>query len=423
MLLTRPRGTILQTTTRLIPRSKPRFELIGVIAILAMLAAFMQSPLAALAPGVSGLDMLDDALIVLLVVACLPKLGSAPGMPVLLLASWGALMVLAATQSTVNTSGTFILFRQVTIPALLILVGLTISKRYWFKVRRLAIWIGLLNVGYMLFELAGIYLLDATLLSNFNDGRGEIRNGLPSYYFYWLSSDSPLSFTGEPFISRLGGTVLNPPIAGLVVGTALVFLWYDRAFRFRRVALCALALATLMTFSRGGWLVVALALLMPLLLRKLGRFGTILVMAPTLWFVGTQMADDGNSGSHAEGLTEGIRLAMTGPVGVGFGSVGNYLKSLHITKASESLLGIAFSAAGVAAIVLVLLLVIKLWNIAGKLPWIGEAALGLGVVAAAFFSETAGGLNGTIPLWLAVGVAIRRAYDARMGSGFGVRGS
>jgi hypothetical protein len=401
-----------RTTAELGPQPKARPELVGVLALMAILAAFMQSPLAAIAPRVFGLDMLDDGIVVLLVLACLPKLGRAPGIQVLLIAVWGVLMMLGAAQSTVSTSGTFILFRQVTIPALLIMVGLTISRRYWQKVRRLAIWIGLINVGYMLLELVGIYLLDPYSLSTFN-ARSEIRNGLPGYYYYWIGGDSPLSFIGAPFMLRLGGTVLNPPIAGLVVGTALVFVWYDKSFRFRRIALVALGFTTLMTFSRGGWLVVAIALIMPYLLRKIRAVGTILVMTPALWFAATQMADDGNSRVHADGLTEGIRLAMTGPMGVGFGSVGNYVKSLRITEASESLLGIAFSAAGVLAIVLLLVLVWKLWNISRRRHWVEEAPLALGIVAAAFLSETAGGLNGTIPLWLAVGVALRRSYEDR----------
>lgn len=391
--------------------SRTKIELVGVLALLAMAAAFMQSPMAGLAPGVSGLERLDDAIVVLLVLASVPLLGRAPGMPVALITLWGALMVLGAVQSSVGSSGTFILFRQVTLPALLILVGLTISPRSWQRVRRLAIWIGLLNVVYMLLELTGVYLLDPTALSTFND-RSTTR-GLPGYYFYWIGVDSPLSFTGERFITRLGGTVLNPPIAGLVVGTALVFLWYDKAFRFRKVALVALGFTTLMTFSRGGWLVVALALVLPYLMRTVRTVGTVMIMAPALWFAGTKMADDGNSISHAKGLTEGVRLAITGPLGVGFGSVGNYVKSLHITEASESLLGIAFSAAGVVSIVLVLVLVARLWTISSQQSGIEEAALGLGIVVAALFSETAGGLNGTIPLWLAVGVALRRAHDAR----------
>ncbi len=385
-----------------------------------MAAAFLQSPLAALAPGVPGLDRLDDAVVVLLVLASVPVLGRVPGMPVALIALWGALMVLGAVESSVGISGTFILFRQVTIPALLVLVGLTISPLSWHRVRRLAIWIGLVNVAYMVVELVGVHLLDPTALSTFND-RAVTRNGLPGYYYYWIGGDSALAFTGERFITRLGGTVLNPPIAGLVVGTALVFLWYDKSFRFRKSALVALAFTTLMTFSRGGWLVVALALVMPYLMRKVRTVGTIAIMAPALWFAGTKMADDGNSVSHAEGLTEGVRLALAGPLGVGFGSVGNYVKSLNITEASESLLGIAFSAAGVVSIALVLVLVTRLWTISGRHAWVEEAALGLGIVVAALFSETAGGLNGTIPLWLAVGVALRRAHDIRTGDAEGRR--
>ena len=382
---------------------------------MAMLAALMQSPLAALAPGVSGLEMIDDIFVILMVIACIPKLGRAPGMVVMLILGWGLLMVGAVLQSTVSFSDSFILFRQVTIPTLLIVVGLTLTKYQWAAIRKLAIWVGIANLVYMALEIVGIRLLDASKLTTFNDGRGQVRDGLPSYYFYWVDPDSLFAFSGEPYIARLGGLLLNPPVAGLALAAAIVFLWFDRSFRFRKILLVAMSIAILLTFSRGGWLVVLFALVLPFLLRKIKRVGAVLVMAPALWFMGTQMAEHGNSESHTDGLTEGLSMAFTHPLGMGFGQVGNYLKSLNITKISESLLGIAFSAAGLAAVLLVVLLALKLWNTVGRRPWIWEAALGMGIISAALLSETAGALNATIPLWLAIGVALRLDYDVRKG--------
>ncbi len=383
--------------------------MLGVFVVLAMVAAFLQSPLTALMPGAGAVGYLDDALLGIAFLCALANLRTAPGTPVLLAAGWVILMALAAAQSTLNSGGTLVVFRQVTVPAVLVIVGMALAQHQWDVVKRLAIWFGIINVGYMMLEFVGVYLLDPTRLETFNAGRGEVFNGLPSYYRYWVG-DSFGGFLDGETLARLGGTYLNPPVAGLAVATAFVFLWHSKSLPWRRFWLVALGAATALTFARGGWVIVLVSVLMPHLLRKWGRLGTAVVMIPALWFAAITLADSGSSARHADGLVVGLGHALDMPLGAGFGLVGNYVKSLHIAEASESLLGIAFSAAGICAVALTVVLIVRLWNIVARTPHIWEGATGLAIVIAALLSESAGALNGTMPLWLCVGVALSMAH-------------
>lgn len=331
----------------------------------------------------------------------------------LMLTVWGALMVVGAFRATVGAGDAFVLFRQVTIPALLILVGLALTPHQWWLARRATIYAGVANAAYMSLEVVGVRLLDPARLATFNEARAVIRDGLPSYYHLWTGDSLLGSLTPGETITRLGGTLLNPPMAGLLMAAAFVLLYREQEFKGRRFWLVALGAGTLLTFSRGGWLVVIAAVVLPYLLAHLGRIGALVIVTPVVVFVATQFADQGNSAAHADGLVTGLNHAATYPLGLGFGSVGNYLKGQGLTYDSESLLGIAFSAAGIGAVLLAAVLTYRLWWLSREGRHLWEAPLALGVVVAAFVSETAGGLNGTIALWLAAGVALRRAHDLR----------
>ncbi|WP_326599964.1 hypothetical protein [Rhodococcus sp. PD04] len=371
-----------------------------------MLAGFAQTVLIALAPSLPGLTLLDDAVVVLLVFAALSRIGKAPAVPIYMIFCWVLLMVFGAAFSTVTESLTFVLFRQVTIPVLLVFIGLTLTRDEWRAVTKVAIWIGIINALYMTLEFIGVRVLDPETLATYDRTHLVMRDGLPAYYFYYADA------FGLGQLTRLGGTVLNPPIAGLVTGGALALLWYTKDFSRRKMWLVLLAVTTALTYGRGGILVAAAAIVLPYLIRKIGAFAALVVSAPVVYLIGTQLAEDGNSGIHADGLTEGVRFAFDGVIGTGFGTIGNALKAEGITRVSESLMGIGFAAGGVLAIAVAAALAVKLFTSIGKSGnW--EAAVGLGVLVAAMFSESAGALNGTIPLWIAIGVALRKAHDFR----------
>lgn len=387
-------------------RESGKLGAIGKLTIVAMLAGFAQTVLIALAPSLPGLTLLDDAVVVLLVFAALSRIGKAPAVPIYMIFCWVLLMVFGAAFSTVTESLTFVLFRQVTIPVLLVFIGLTLTRDEWRAVTKVAIWIGIINALYMTLEFIGVRVLDPETLATYDRTHLVMRDGLPAYYFYYADA------FGLGQLTRLGGTVLNPPIAGLVTGGALALLWYTKDFSRRKMWLVLLAVTTALTYGRGGILVAAAAIVLPYLIRKIGAFAALVVSAPVVYLIGTQLAEDGNSGIHADGLTEGVRFAFDGVIGTGFGTIGNALKAEGITRVSESLMGIGFAAGGVLAIAVAAALAVKLFTSIGKSGnW--EAAVGLGVLVAAMFSESAGALNGTIPLWIAIGVALRKAHDFR----------
>ncbi|OZC80170.1 hypothetical protein CH274_13110 [Rhodococcus sp. 06-418-5] len=384
-----------------------KLGLTGLLAVAAMFAAVLQTIAIALQPGVPGLTLMDDAVVVVLVVSIFFRLAHAPGWTAYVVAVWMMFMVFGAVRSLVEPGITFILFRQVTIPALLVLVGLTLTQYEWRRIVRIAIWIGIVNAVYMIVELLGVRILDPVTLATYDRSHLPIRDGVPTYYFYYSE------FTGsEPFF-RAGGMVLNPPIAGLVTGGALALLWWTKDFRNRKLFMLLLAVSTAFTFGRGGILVAACAIALPAMIRGLGKFWTIVIASPVAYLIGTQLADDGNSSIHAKGLIDGLRFSVESyGFGMGFGVTGNALKALRRTWSSESLLGIAFAAGGIVAVLIVAALLAKLFlTISQGGNW--EAAVGIGMIVAALFSESAGALNGTIPLWLAMGVALRKAYDYR----------
>lgn len=397
--------TARMTTTVIFQDPGEKLGLTGLLAIAAMFAAVLQTIAIALQPGVSGLTLMDDAVVVLLVVSILFRLAHAPGLTVYLVAVWVMFMVFGSVRSLVEPGITFILFRQVTVPALLVLVGLTVTQYEWHRVARIAIWIGIANALYMVVELLGVRLLDPVTLATYDRSHLPIRDGLPTYYFYYSE------FTGNQPFFRAGGLVLNPPIAGLVTGGALALLWWTKDFRHRRLFMVLLTVATAFTFGRGGILVAVCAVALPVMIRRIGKFWTVVIACPVAYEIGTQLADDGNSSIHAKGLVDGLRFSIESyGFGMGFGVTGNALKALRRTWSSESLLGIAFAAGGIVAVTLIGCLLVKLFVAIGQANnW--EAAVGIGMIVAALFSESAGALNGTIPMWLAMGVALRKIYE------------
>lgn len=385
-----------------------RYKATEFILVLTLIFAALQSPIEVTFVDMPFSGYYDDVLLVILSLLVSKRCLGLPGLPVVLFFAWNLATIMAFYRSSIPYQDAFILYRQVTVPSLLIYAGMALTSHEWNLVKKVTIIVGVVNGFYMVLEILNVHLLDPTRLSTFNDARAVIRNGLPSYYFYWIGEGPLGQLTGTGMILRMGGILLNPPMAGLVIAAAAIFIWYDKKIAFRKTKFIIFSILLFLTFSRAGWLVALTAILLPTLAKKIGKVGTIVIMLPSLWFVGTRLAEHGNSVSHAEGLVTGIKHAVAEPVGHGFGLIGNYLKGQGITRDSESLLGIAFSAMGFVAVLIVLLLMVTYWSIATSEQLVWEAAVGLGIVLAALFSETAGGLNGTVPLWLAAGVAFAK---------------
>ncbi|MDD0857179.1 hypothetical protein NHF46_04025 [Arthrobacter alpinus] len=251
----------------------------------------------------------------------------------------------------------------------------------------------------MLLELSGIRLIDPNILAASYGNTVVQYEGLPGYYFHY---DSALTMS-----IRAGGLFLNPPVAGLVVAVGSVIAWHTLRGKIRYILVTLQMLAVYSSFGRGGFVVAAVGIFLPILIGRFGRFFAFVIPVYPAYLIYNEIVTSGSSASHSEGLFYGVTTAIIRPFGDGFGSVGNFVKLVtRDTEASESLAGVALVAGGLAVLVFLVLLLIALVRRVFQNPFLWPAALGIGGLITALFSESTGALNGTIPLWLAIGVAL-----------------
>ena len=375
--------------------------------ILTMIAGLAQSPLADIAPGLPMRDVIDDALLVLALVVALPRLGTSPLLASTFIFAWILCVVVAVLAvARVDTSDEIVIARQIAVPAVVIYLGLQLRSAEWDQVKRAGIVLGIVNACYMLVELSGFYIFDPAALVS-GDSIGErITDGKPAYFYYWTGG------SGLPPITRLGGLFLNPPIAGVATAAALVALFHTRDFKLHRTWMTVLTVVTILSFARAGWLIAVIGILIPVLVKRFGKFASVVLVVPVAWYAWAELGAQGNSASHSDGLASGVRIAFDSVFGVGLGTFGNYAHRVTFaTEGGESLAGIALAGFGLIALVMLATLSVVLFlNLSSDADrW--EAGLGLGIVIAALLSESAGALNGTTLAWLAVGVALRAAHE------------
>lgn len=387
-----------RVTTPAGPRDAARtHRWLGVVAILAIVAGQAQNILEAEVPPEGlfvYLTFLDDALVVLAFLVAVPRLSRAAGGPVLVLVLWLALLAFAAWRSISVTnlpvSETLFLFRQVAIPAVIMIVGIVLTRDEWRRIGSVVIALGLVNAVYAAIELVFGRPFEPV----------EAKNG--AYIGYYSGTDI---FTGDS-VERAGGLLLNPPTMGLFFAAALAFAFYRKDLRGRWIIVVVLAAALWVTNSRGGLLAAGIALILPWAARKFSVWVAVAVMAIAAAPIAAGIASQQGSGRHSEGLVLGLTHAFENPLGRGFGYIGNHRAGDRTETAGESLMAIPFSAAGIVAVIIALLIVfayIRHIDRGGERSWV--SALALGGVAAAFLAETASAVNGTIPIWLAAGFA------------------
>lgn len=372
---------------------------VGVLAVGAILAgsvqnlavSYTQSPLASL---------IDDAMVGLLVVAALARLHRAKAGPVMLLMLYCALVLLAllrtGDEGILDSSDTAVLARQVVMPGALILVGIVMNAREFLIVARAAVLVAITNCVYIAVELVFGFPVPPAMLSDYHGVYNE--RGIPGYYL-------GLWFDGTPFV-RAGGYFLNPPTVGIVIaiGAILVFFLWRTNWRLPVVAGMVVCLA--LTGSRAGMLIAFVAMVIPVVARRLGSLPALAIATVPIVLVGAELMNLGGAGAHVIGLTGGLTDALLYPFGRGFGFVGNHADVLGLAEYSESLAGIAFSAGGVVVVALVALLALRLLLdfLQDNCRWL--PLVGLGGIGAALLSETAGSINATVPLWMIVGFSI-----------------
>jgi hypothetical protein len=201
----------------------------------------------------------------------------------------------------------------------------------------------------------------------------------------------------------------------------LVLAWHTKGYPFRRTFLVGLVAATLLTFGRGGWIIAIMGIVLPALVARIGKIGAFVVLTPPTLAAAIALADDGESATHSEGLLVALSAGVKSIWGFGFGGFGNYVASHGRNVGSESLAGIAIHAFGVTAVVCLVVLSFRLVVLVRpRGPW--EPALGIGVLLAAVFSESAGAPSGSLIAWLAIGVALRQGHAMTTQDLGGVKG-
>jgi len=395
----------------------------GLIMLAAMFLGLIQNPLSILTStasvtefNVSGdrawevssapvVRYLDDIAVMSMFLAITGRLRKLRLWPTIGVGVWLLGLAIAFVHSllaeTASIENVLLVSRQVAFPALLILSGTVLLKGERILLIYATIVLGLANCAYAALELFGVRLFDPAILA-VEDGRWvDAATGLPGNFLGWW-------FDGT-LVVRFGGLLINPPTAGLLTAFAAVLAWWTVKRLWLRIPIVGiLILVTVGTVSRAGWLLLAAGIVFPLAIRWIGRIASTVIFLCVATAAGIVLSTHGGSGLHANGLIGGFIDGLTNPIGRGFGFAGNFAEN---AESKESLVGIALSASGwIAIIVIVALGVLLLTDIyrSGGYRW--ESAVALGVLAAAMFAETAGSIYGTIPLWLFVGTVIASAH-------------
>lgn len=395
-----------EAISRRLRREGTAWTAVSTLLIAAIVAGQLQNLLEVLAPpGVRPVvRLLDDVLVLAGVIVGTLRFRELPRIATGALALYVSIMVVAACSgifiSILPVADVLFLFRQCLMPALLILAGMTLRRQEWRQIGTWVLWIGVANALYCVYESMFGRLIDPV---EFESGK----------YVGFYRGTNP--FTSE-IIDRAGGFLLNPPTAGLFLCAALfvaitrtTLRWY---YRWPSVGI--LLVAIWLANSRGGLLALGIAIGLPIAVRFVNPWVVIVLGSLAAIPLGLEVASHAGSGRHSAGLLRGIEDAIFNPFGRGLGYAGLGRPSEIADAASESLIAIPLSAGGMVVLVVVLALFIRvvlLLNRGGHQTWI--AGLALGTLSAALFAETAGAINGTVPLWLAVGLALSTRFNAQ----------
>ncbi|MGJ3189252.1 hypothetical protein [Paenarthrobacter sp. FR1] len=382
--------------------------LIGVLALGALISGLAQNILLTYS-SFGGFNLMDDLCISLMFMVALTRLAHRFNVPALLSVVWIVACLIAlwrtVDESLIPSDSAFFLFRQVCMPVLVIVCGLVMTRREWRWVLVAVMGISLLNAAYIGLEVLGIRLVDPApfaLLSK----TAMYPNGLPGYY---MSFD----LAGELAV-RAGGLFLNPPTTGIATGAAAVLTFHAVRSRWRLLLVLAFGLATIATISRAGILLMLIGIVGPILARKLHPLVALPILGIPALMAGNNIADLGNSDSHVDGLTVGVEHAFESVIGRGFGYVGNFAgKAGGLQEASESLSGIAFSAAGLVTVGIYVAALGAAVVFLLRQPGRWESYLAIGALVIAMLAETAGSMNATVPMWLLVGATFASGLRTR----------
>ena len=115
---------------------------------------------------------------------------------------------------------------------------------------------------------------------------------------------------------------------------------------------------------------------------------------------------------HYDGLLAGLTRALGHPLGQGLDTIGDVSSRAAGTQGEgESLAAIPFAAIGLPAVALYLMAMWGSFRSATMQNW--PAALGLGVLLCALFTESASSLSGTVIVWGFCGIGLGFAAKSK----------
>lgn len=395
--------------------------LVGTFGLLSVVAALADKPVALIgllvvasagqrAVAASTKDanalLLDDIVLVGLVLyLLLHGLGRIPTRTRLVVLGLLFMLALAVVRAPVIGIG-ISQFRQMLVPVVLILFGSVLRREDIQRAGPLVVGVILVGALYGLGEQFGWRPIDPLGAQGLNKyASANARGGLPSSYYYYFSDGLR--------VERSGGLILNPPSFGMLTASGILWAWFTRSRSgvLATVATIVLAAASILSFGRGGFVILALALVQPVMTRKSGRASFLAVGAVLGYVAYGEFSSDGESGRHVDGFFGGFTYALTHPLGGGFGAAGNALSQLGLENdsgAGESLAAILMASIGWLGIFVLGLLLLRGIAQGGNLAGVAITS----AIIVSLVSETAGGLDATGPLWIIGGFALAALHGS-----------
>lgn len=301
--------------------------------------------------------------------------------------------------------------RQVLIPIGLAYAGFVYYERVnWMKVFRITALLAVIFSAWMIWEeILQKPLMDATwyYLEAVGGTPEKLRGGIPpSYYADGIGGET---------IFRPGGSMMNPPAAGMFLGAGAFALLYSTRGVVRYGGLLLVGISLFFSFARAGIVIFLCVTILFWVWRRLGRFSGVVVSVLAAAYLVQSFLEQGATATHFNGLLNGVTLGITSVIGAGFGSFGYQavLEDMGNGAVGESLLGLWVAWLGIPLLAFIVWYAVLLVQRMIAVPrdrsllyW-----LALGMVATVAGTETASSLAAGSLLWMCVGLALRRGDE------------
>lgn len=378
----------------------------GHLIVLLLISSAIQRPLSAWS-GDSLALLLDDAVLVVMVASVILRAPVLFKRNPFVAFSAAALIIytLAEVQLSPDIATAFSQWRQVTVPIVLLLFGYLVRPGQLRVVKPIVLCLGVVASIYAIVEFYGVYPIDPNGYSSLQAGRDRIVvRDLPGFYYYFYGPES--------YLMRSGTFLLNPPSAGIYLGATAVWVWLGRTrFPTGRVLITLLlATAAALTLSRAALIIFVLLALQPVITRRLGARAFPIFAAVPAGLALNELLSHGGTIRHLDGAMAGISVALTHPVGGGFGVLGNVTKDWSGDGVGESLGAIFLVATGWFGILVIVAVLWRGISVGHSIPGVALTS----AILVSLFSETAGGLDAAGALWLLAGAALPGSASAHL---------